>query len=367
MSGLSIIQDTTSYQNLPQPRKKALDAVDVKVRSAGSIIGHSYLRNAKMRPIDVMYKQALYSNTPRIGVQEPSLPDLRYKRQGRSAVQHGDGEVQRVVGGDTPVGDDTPDMSGGTVKKMPKKATPKSVEEARKTLKVWLKIYDQMSPEEKKVVKKQHDGVKKTLKMMKHMPEDALIKLRNSKTMKWLREKQKEMRGGAHCSCGKGCMCGGSLWSDIKKGVKKVGKKVVSTGKKVVKGVKKGVKKTGQFLEKAGEAIEKGAEKTAEVAGKVAKVVSTAAEVATVVSAVIPGLEEFTPILATVAAAAEGVEKLGKEVAKHSKTAKDVGKKMSGGKLPRPTISSSITRSTRGDDRVMFNALHPLNYKKAIL
>ena len=387
MSGLSIIQDTTSYQNLPMPRKKALDPVDVKVRSHGSIIGHSYLRSAKMRPIDVMYKQALYSNTPRIGVQNPSLPDLRYKRQGRSAGQHG-GEV----------GDDTP-MSGGVREgewdygnrpipkevldkipelkgRKPKRPDAKRVEETKKILKVWMKLYDQMSPQERKVVASQHKGVKRVLKMMKHMPQEALMKLRNSKTIKWLEQKEKEMKGGAHCSCGKGCMCGGSLWSDIKKGVKKVGKKVVSTGKKVVKGVKKGVKKTGKFLEKAGEVIEKGAEKTAEVAGKVAKVVSTAAEVATIVTAVVPGLEEFTPILATVAAAAEGVEKLGKEVAKHSKTAKDVGKKMSGGGrsagqhgsgLPRPTISSSITRSTRGDDRVMFNALHPLNYKKAIL
>ena len=360
MSGLSNIQDTTSYQNFPIGRKKALDAVEIKVRSAGSIIGHSYLRSSRMRPIDVMYKESLYSNTPRIGVQEPSLPDLRYKRQsgGRSAVQHGNGVTFKKVIKTGYMGEHD-DMTGGTVKKMPKKATPKSVEEAKKTLRIWLKIYDQMSPEEKKVVKKQHDGVKKTLKMMKHMPEDALIKLRNSKTMKWLREKQQEMRGGA--------LCGGSLWSDIKKGVKKVGKTVVNTGKKIGKTIKKGVKETGKFVSKVGEKTAEIAEKTAEIAGKVGSVVATAAEVATVVTAVIPGLEEFTPILATVAAAAEGVEKLGKEVAKHSKTAKDVGKKMSGGKLSRPTISSSITRSTRGDDRVMFNALHPLNYKKAIL
>lgn len=331
MSGLSIIQDTTTYNNMPMGRKPALDAVDVKVRSAGSIIGHSYLRNAKLQPIDVMYKQALYSNTPRIGVQNPSLPDLRMKRQS--------GGAQSLLekGNKSEVGDATP-MEGGAM-------------DIKRALKIWDTIHSQMSGDEKKHVEKANKAVSMIKKVVDTLDSDKLNKLKKSKTMKWLMGIAKKQFGA-----GGECMCGEGFWRDLKKKALKVGKAVSKTAKGVAKRVKP----------------------IARTVKGVAKTVGRVAQVGAEIAAVIPGLQEFAPVLESVAGTAKSIEKGAQVVQKVArKTQKYARKgqqatrkelqKMRGKGLPKPSISKSITRSTRGDDRVMFNALHPLNYKKAVL
>jgi hypothetical protein len=303
---------------MPMGRKPALDAVDVKVRkSAGDIIGYSYLRNAKLQPIDVMYKQALYSNTPRIGVQNPSLPDLRMKRQSggehaRSAVHHGKSEV----------GDATP-MEGGAM-------------DIKKALKIWNTIHSQMSADEKKHVEKANKAISMIKKVIDTLDSDKIKKIKKSKTIKWLMGLAKKQFGS-----GGECMCGEGFWADLKKKALKVGK-AVSKG---VKGVAKGVKG---------------------VAKTVGKVATVGAEIAMV----IPGLEELSPVLAEVAVASKGVEKLAKGAQKASRkgqqeTRKEL-QKIRGGMLSLPS-TSGVVPGIRSNDRLSFVATHPLNYRKAIL
>jgi len=320
MSGLSNITDTNSYQNMPMGRKPALDPVDVKVRkSAGDIIGYSYLRNAKLQPIDVMYKQALYSNTPRIGVQNPSLPDLRMKRQ--SGGEH------------------TPEhMEGGAI-------------DVKRALKIWDTIHSQMSGDEKKYVEKANKAVSMIKKVVDTLDSDKLNKLKKSKTMKWLMGIAKKQFGsGGECQCGEG------FWRDLKKSALKVGKAVSKTAKGVAKRVKP----------------------IARTVKGVAKTVGKVAQVGAEITAVIPGLQQFAPELEAISATAKSIEKGAQVVQKVARKTQKYArkgqqatrselKKMRGNGLPKPSISKSITRSTRGDDRVMFNALHPLNYKKAVL
>jgi len=341
MSGLSTILNTDNYEKITY-RPTPFRPYRINVGERGGKYGISGLRDARLKPIDVLYRETRVSNTPRLGEQLPSLPD---RRQGFTPNPD-----KSVMTGATVDMEDT--LVGGFVG--PRPPSEEQIKTAKNAVATWLKIFEQMNPAEKKVVSKQHGMIKKISKMIGRLPKSALMRLINAKAMKFLLKKHGEMKGGAHCSCGCG-QCGGSLWADIKK-----------TAGKVAKGVKKGIKKTGKFVSKVGEKVEKGAEKVAEVAGKVGKVVSTAAEVGTLVTAVIPGLQELTPILAGVAAAAEGVEKLGKEVAKHSKTAKEVGKKMSGEGLSLPT-REGVTPGPRSTDRLSFVATHPMNYRKAIL
>ena len=84
MSALTSIVTNKNYE-LPQGRKPAFDRVNMRVGNGQSIVGHPFLRNASMKPIDVLYQEARMSDTPRIG-ESSSLPDRRINDQTGSGI-----------------------------------------------------------------------------------------------------------------------------------------------------------------------------------------------------------------------------------------------------------------------------------------
>jgi len=307
MSGLSTILNTDNYEKINY-RPTPFRPIRINVGERGGKYGISGLRDARLKPIDVLYQETRVSNTPRLGEQLPSLPDRRVSLLGK--------------GNKSEVGDATP-MEGGAM-------------DIKKALKIWNTIHSQMSADEKKHVEKANKAISMIKKVIDTLDSDKIKKIKKSKTIKWLMGLAKKQFGS-----GGECMCGEGFWADLKKKALKVGK-AVSKG---VKGVAKGVKG---------------------VAKTVGKVATVGAEIAMV----IPGLEELSPVLAEVAVASKGVEKLAKGAQKASRkgqqeTRKEL-QKIRGGMLSLPS-TSGVVPGIRSNDRLSFVATHPLNYRKAIL
>jgi hypothetical protein len=75
MSALTSILKIEDYQNYPKGLVKAYEPFDIRVGKSQDIIGHPYLRNANIQPVDVLYKKAQISDTPHLG-ESSSLSNL---------------------------------------------------------------------------------------------------------------------------------------------------------------------------------------------------------------------------------------------------------------------------------------------------
>tara|TARA_R100000951_G_scaffold59680_2_gene50192 strand:+ start:1163 stop:1852 length:690 start_codon:yes stop_codon:yes gene_type:complete len=75
MSALTPIIDNKTYQSSTQKRVRAYDPMTIMV-GKNQLVGIPYLRNAHIKPIDVLVQETRVSDTPRLG-ETMLLPDRR--------------------------------------------------------------------------------------------------------------------------------------------------------------------------------------------------------------------------------------------------------------------------------------------------
>ncbi len=203
MSALTSILNTEDYQNYPKGRVKAYSPFNIRVGKQ-DIVGHPFLRNANIQPVDALYQQAQISNTPRLG-ESSTLSNLS------RSTNIGDIQPQRQI--------IFKDQEGGEYMEV------QMGEGFLKTLKKGFKKAKKIGKAVKKVagVVKGVAGVAEKI----GVPGASVVKAVAGKTQKTLKKVGLGDDGTEYYQD----MEGGSFFKKLKKGIKKGVKVIGKVGK----------------------------------------------------------------------------------------------------------------------------------------